>query len=186
MLNTDLHNPGVKERMTLEGFIKNNAQMELPSDYLAIIYKNIGSDPLMNCKPRLYDFSKTEEVFHVIRSKKNISIDKIKEMVDLTLSEETHEIVCEPNMHLYYFNNGKIDKLNYPFIECFENFNYLLNGKSELNHITTNNSSNTNNTIIDINTNNTNIISNSNNSHNENINTQKITHYTKELISIFW
>jgi len=128
MLNTDLHNPNLKERMSLEAFIKNNQSMELPLEYVTNIYKNIANDPLMACFPRLYDFSKSEEVFSIIKSKKNFKLEKIKESIELTETEK--ETVYYPNLHLYYLNNNKIDKIYYPFLDCFENFNYLISYES--------------------------------------------------------
>ncbi|KAK8805482.1 hypothetical protein WA158_002138 [Blastocystis sp. Blastoise] len=45
LLNTDLHNPGVKNKMTLEDFVQNNRGInehkDLPLDYLTTLYKNI-------------------------------------------------------------------------------------------------------------------------------------------------
>jgi len=45
MLNTDAHNPQVKDKMSLEGFVKNNKGIndgeDLPQEFLAAIYKNI-------------------------------------------------------------------------------------------------------------------------------------------------
>lgn len=45
MLNTDAHNDQVKNKMTKEGFIKNNKGiddgMDLPEEYLSAIYDRI-------------------------------------------------------------------------------------------------------------------------------------------------
>ena len=134
MLNTDLHNPGVKDRMTLEAFIKNNATFGLPGDYLTNIYKNIAFDPLLAAFPRFYDFTKTEEIFSVIKSKKNFNLEKIQEMIELDdeVDDQNNDEKTRftPNKHLYYFYNAKLDKLNFPYISCFENFNYIFSDES--------------------------------------------------------
>ncbi|KAF5835546.1 hypothetical protein DUNSADRAFT_7245 [Dunaliella salina] len=45
MLNTDLHNPQVKKKMTKEGFLKNNRGIndghDLPADYMSALYDRI-------------------------------------------------------------------------------------------------------------------------------------------------
>lgn len=52
MLNTDLHNPAIKEdrRMTKEGFLRNNSGIcdgkDLPPDVLTAIFDRIKSDPI--------------------------------------------------------------------------------------------------------------------------------------------
>lgn len=52
MLNTDLHNPAIKEerRMTKEGFLRNNSGIcdgkDLPAEFLTDIFDRIKSDPI--------------------------------------------------------------------------------------------------------------------------------------------
>jgi cytohesin len=49
MLNTALHNPNVKQRITVEQFIKQNRGInsgnDLPRDILELIYKSIKEEP---------------------------------------------------------------------------------------------------------------------------------------------
>lgn len=50
MLNTDLHSPQIKNRMTLDSFVANNAGIDdgkdLPRDFLAVIYDKIQNDEI--------------------------------------------------------------------------------------------------------------------------------------------
>jgi Sec7-like guanine-nucleotide exchange factor len=50
MLNTDLHNPSVKKKISKEGFIKNNRGINdgknLPDDYLGALYDSFKSQEL--------------------------------------------------------------------------------------------------------------------------------------------
>lgn len=50
MLNTDLHNPEVKTKMTMDQFIRNNRginnEEDFPRDMLEEIYKSIESNPI--------------------------------------------------------------------------------------------------------------------------------------------
>ncbi|EPS59939.1 hypothetical protein M569_14862, partial [Genlisea aurea] len=51
MLNTDLHNPQVKKKMTEEDFIRNNRSInggsDLPRDYLSELFQSILSNPII-------------------------------------------------------------------------------------------------------------------------------------------
>ena len=75
MLNTDLHNPIVKEHMKLEEFIRNNRVtgyfQNVPDAYFKDIYKSIQVDPLKIAKSRTSEYSKSEETFELIRCKRN-------------------------------------------------------------------------------------------------------------------
>ncbi|EGV59934.1 Sec7-domain-containing protein [Yamadazyma tenuis ATCC 10573] len=50
LLNTDLHSPQIKKRMTLESFIANNAGIDdgkdIPKDYLEVIYNEIAHNEI--------------------------------------------------------------------------------------------------------------------------------------------
>jgi len=50
MLNTDAHNPGVKHKMTKEGFVKNNRGIDdggdVAAEHLEALYDRYGTFPL--------------------------------------------------------------------------------------------------------------------------------------------
>lgn len=77
MLNTDLHDPGVKEHMKVEDFIKNNLITgqfnDVPHDFFKSIYKSIQSNPLKIAKSRTAEYSKGSEVFELLDCKKYYS-----------------------------------------------------------------------------------------------------------------
>jgi brefeldin A-inhibited guanine nucleotide-exchange protein len=63
MLNTDLHNPQIKKRMTRDEFIRNNRGINdhasLPDDYLTAIYESIRTNEI-----RMKDEQQIESVFN--------------------------------------------------------------------------------------------------------------------------
>lgn len=76
MLNTDLHDTSVKERMSIEDFIKNVYSTKyfdhVARSYLENIYKSILTNPFkVPCK-RNDDYTKSDELFEVLKSKRNL------------------------------------------------------------------------------------------------------------------
>jgi len=76
MLNTELHDPNIKEHMSLEEFVKNVYSTRyfdhIAKTYLENIYKSISSHPFkVPCK-RNDDYNKSEELFDVLKSKRNM------------------------------------------------------------------------------------------------------------------
>jgi len=76
MLNTDLHDPNIKDHMTVEAFIKNVYASKyfdhISKNYLENIYKSILTNPLKVACKRTDDYNKTDELFEVLKSKRNI------------------------------------------------------------------------------------------------------------------
>ncbi len=100
ILQTELHNPNVKEKMSLEGFMKIFEEKDyesLTKEYLEDIYKQIQEDPL--------SLSELEE-----EREKNIS-DK----VEAKYAREKQRIVNE------YAFNKKLNNKNSPYIRLKEN-----------------------------------------------------------------
>ena len=62
ILNTDLHNPNVINKMTVEEFIKNNKSSklfkEVPDEYFKEIYENIHKSELKKAFPKNNNYSK--------------------------------------------------------------------------------------------------------------------------------
>lgn len=81
MLNTDLHDPNIKEHMKVEEFIKNNRitgyYKGIKDEFFKEIYKNIHQNPLKIAKSRQTEYSKSEEIFHLIINKRKYFYDNI-------------------------------------------------------------------------------------------------------------
>ena len=66
LLNTDLHNPGVKNRMTFQDFCRNNSGIndgqDFPVDYLQYLYDSIKTDEikLLSSSTDMLDLSRWE------------------------------------------------------------------------------------------------------------------------------
>ena len=67
ILNTDLHNPNVINKMTVEEFIKNNKSSglfkEVPEDYFKKIYQDLYKCGLKKANQRINDYSKDVEIY---------------------------------------------------------------------------------------------------------------------------
>jgi hypothetical protein len=114
MLNTDLHDPNItSERMTCDQFIKNNLNSgffsNLPYDYLKGIYKSIQTTPLRAANPRLFDYSKNEEMFDCLKSRKYYSNNS--QQSDL-------------NMFIELVNSDRLSLVEYPLLNLVENMYY--------------------------------------------------------------
>ena len=76
MLNTDLHDPKLIEKMTCEQYLKslNNTKMfdHISPEFFKNIYKSIQFMPLKAANERLYDYSKNDELFENLKSRRNL------------------------------------------------------------------------------------------------------------------
>ena len=133
MLNTDLHNPLVKEHMSLESFIKNiqNTSIDLPIEYQKNIYKNIQNDPLRIPNQRLFDFSKYDEMYYIINDKKAFADSQLSQVLKTDVSEKDYLPV-----NLLVLETNNIDKLYFPYIDCSEEFYFnIKNDKFQDNYM---------------------------------------------------
>ena len=128
ILNTDLHNPNVQNKMTVEEFIKNNKSSglfsDVPEDYFKQIYQDIHDNELKKANPRSNNYSKEEEVYSNL---KNLEIF----------------IHSFPELN-YYHNNSYFDifsqnttfiltKENYPYLNLFNKIQ-IINEKKNINN----------------------------------------------------
>ena len=81
ILNTDLHNPNVINKMTVEEFIKNNKSSglfkEVPEDYFKKIYKELYECELKKAYQRNNNYSKDLEIYLNLQSFISFIIIKI-------------------------------------------------------------------------------------------------------------
>jgi hypothetical protein len=125
MLNTDLHNPNLSKHMSMEEFIKNNLSTKLydefPVDYFRHIYKCISSNPLKVANSRAGDYSKSEEVFLVLRSK-NYFCDKSNGQEDA----ENHNNIFNQVYHFSETDSSSncFNLLKYTTINVYEDFSH--------------------------------------------------------------
>ena len=124
MLNTDLHNPLVKEHMAQEAFIKNNqlTGMDLPVDFQKSVYKSILNDPLRIPNQRLFDYSKYDEMYYIIGDKKAYYE---KHLFNNIMRLDDNPVYLPLNIS--FLNKKVIGKDNYPLIDCFESFTFTVN-----------------------------------------------------------
>ena len=114
ILNTDLHNPNVLNKMTVEEFIKNNKSSklfkEVPDEYFKEIYENIHKSELKKAFPKNNNYSKDIEIYLNLKNLENF-LSKTPEFD-------------------YYYNNSFFDifnkdttfdltKENYPYLNLF-------------------------------------------------------------------
>ena len=112
MLNTDLHDPNIKEHMTIEGFSKNvySTKMfdHISKSYLDNIYKSLSSNSLKVPSMRLDDYSKNDELYDLLKSKRNFVRNK-KEFFHTRGNLNDFEI--DKNSDLNNLNNNKEEDL---------------------------------------------------------------------------
>lgn len=138
MLNTDLHNKELKEKMTCDEFITSNLRTgyfkNIPVEYFKNLYKNILNFPLNKASLRNNDYSKGEELFENIKNRINRS-NEIKKSFNLNKSNIVNFIF---NLKKEQEEGKVIDKqeedtlteefiLNYPIFNYIEDFNLHLN-----------------------------------------------------------
>ena len=116
ILNTDLHNPNVLNKMTVEEFIKNNKSSglftDVPEDYFKQIYQDIHENELKKAYPRNNNYSKDVEVYSNL---KNLELFP-------SLFPELHYFYN--NSFFNIFNSETIfllTKENYPYLNIFNN-----------------------------------------------------------------
>jgi hypothetical protein len=114
MLNTDLHDPNITSgRMTCDQFVENNMKTgyfkEVPHDYLRGIYKSIQSTPLRAAYVRLGDYSKSDEMFECLKTRKYYS------------HNSQHGKL---NMFVELANSDRLSLSDYPLLNLIENIYY--------------------------------------------------------------
>jgi len=140
ILNTDLHNPNLTKHMTCEEFIKNNLATKLYDTFSVEIFKNIykriSQDALKVANPRIGNFTKSEELFMILRSKilNSEKIAKNENIVDKLMNFEKYfhknKSVSEVEQESYVDNI-----LLFPSLILYENFSLGdLNLKELENH----------------------------------------------------
>ena len=124
ILNTDLHNPNVLNKMTVEEFIKNNKSSglftDVPEEYFKKIYQEIYDNELKKAYPRNNNYSKDIEIYS-----------------NLENLELFPSLFAELN---YFYNNSIFDifnnktkfvltKENYPYLNLFNKI--IINKKND-------------------------------------------------------
>ena len=114
ILNTDLHNPNVINKMTVEEFIKNNKSSglftDVPEDYFKEIYQEIHENELKKAFPRNNNYSKDVEIYLNLMSLENF----------IAIFPELDYF--NKNSFFDIFNNEtnfKLTKENYPYLNLF-------------------------------------------------------------------
>ena len=114
ILNTDLHNPNVLNKMTVEEFIKNNKSSglftEVPEEYFKEIYQEIYDNELKKAFPRNDNYSKDIEIYLNLQNLENY----------ISLVPELH--FYNNNSYFDIFNNEtnfSLTKENYPYLNLF-------------------------------------------------------------------
>eukprot|EP00742_Colponemidia_sp_Colp-10_P013183 GILJ01014880.1.p1 GENE.GILJ01014880.1~~GILJ01014880.1.p1 ORF type:complete len:1497 (-),score=271.69 GILJ01014880.1:37-4212(-) len=96
MLQTDLHNPFIKQKMSVEDFIRSNRGInnnaDLPADYLTVLYNNIAAEPIQTNPDRSFT-----GVWHLYRWK-DICRRAEKEGNTLPLPQPLHSTDLFPQM----------------------------------------------------------------------------------------
>ena len=111
ILNTDLHNPNVLNKMTVEEFIKNNKSSglftDVPEEYFKQIYKDIYDNELKKAYPRNNNYSKDIEIYSNLE---NLELFPFS----------------SPELN-YFYNNSIFDIFNdkTKFVLTKENYPYL-------------------------------------------------------------
>jgi hypothetical protein len=118
ILNTDLHNPNVINKMTVEEFIKNNKSSglftEVPEDYFKKIYQALYECGLKKANQRNNDYSKDIEIYLNLQS-----------LELYASSNPEYDFYCN-NSYFDILNNNKNDEINFelnkdnfPFLNLF-------------------------------------------------------------------
>ena len=116
ILNTDLHNPNVINKMTVEEFIKNNKSSglfkEVPEDYFKKIYQELYINELKKANPRNEDYSKDVEIYLNLQSLELFTNSNTE--FDFFWNNSYFDILDEKNNILFEFN-----KDSFPFLNLF-------------------------------------------------------------------
>ena len=126
ILNTDLHNPNVINKMTVEEFIKNNKSSglftEVPEDYFKQVYQDIHDNELKKAYPRNNSYSKNIEIY--------LNLKNLEFFPYLTQELK------------YFYDNSFFDifnqkttfsltKINYPYLNLFNKIQINKNKNNE-------------------------------------------------------
>ena len=118
ILNTDLHNPNVINKMTVEEFIKNNKSSglfkEVPEDYFKKIYKELYECELKKANQRNNNYSKDLEIYLNLQSLELFTNSNIEN--DFYYNNSYFDILDENN---YNKNNFELNKDTFPFLNLF-------------------------------------------------------------------
>ena len=121
ILNTDLHNPNVINKMTVEEFIKNNKSSglftDVPEDYFKEIYQEIYDNQLKKAYPRNNNYSKDKEIYLNLQNLENYlslfpELDYFNKssFFDIFNNETTFSLTKENYPYLNLFNKIFINK----------------------------------------------------------------------------
>jgi len=113
ILNTDLHNPNVINKMTVEEFIKNNKSSglfkEVPEEYFKKIYQDLYVSELKKANPRNDDYSKDIEIYLNLQSLESFTNSNPE--FDFFINNSYFDILDE-NSKI----NFELNKENFPFL----------------------------------------------------------------------
>ena len=114
ILNTDLHNPNVINKMTVEEFIKNNKSSglfkEVPEDYFKLIYQELHECELKKANQRNNNYSKDIETYLNLENLEIYTESNPK--YDFFLNNSYFDIFQEKN-------EFSITKENFPLLNLF-------------------------------------------------------------------
>ena len=116
ILNTDLHNPNVINKMTVEEFIKNNRASglfkEVPEEYFKKIYQDLYVSELKKANPRNDDYSKDIEIYLNLQSLESFTNSNPE--FDFFINNSYFDILNDNNKI-----NFELNKENFPFLNLF-------------------------------------------------------------------
>ena len=113
ILNTDLHNQNVQNKMTLEEFIKNNKSSglftDVPEEYFKEIYQEIRENGLKKANQRSENYSKDNDIYSDLKS------------LQLYTSVYQDLFFYRDNsiFDIFSDNNYNLTKENYPYLNLF-------------------------------------------------------------------
>ena len=149
ILNTDLHNPNVANKMNLEEFIKNNQSSglfkDVPEDYFKEIYQDIKDNELKKAYPRNNNYSKESEIYLNLLNLENylsffpeLDYFNNNSLFDIFNEESTFLLTKENYPYLNLFNKIKIFGKYNDILEDNSENNYNKNNLLWLNYAYTN------------------------------------------------
>ena len=130
ILNTDLHNPNVTNKMTVEEFIKNNKSSgffkEVPEDYFKQVYQELYENELKKANPRNNNYSKDVEIYLNLQSLELYTNSNPE--YELYENNNYFDLVCG-NKDI----NFELNKENFPFLNLFNKIKIPENINNENN-----------------------------------------------------
>ena len=113
MLNTDLHNQNVQNKMTLEEFIKNNKSSglftDVPEEYFKEIYQEIHSNGLKKANQRSENYSKDDDIYSDLKS-----LESYTSLYQDLIFYHNNSI-----FDIFSDNKYNLTKENYPYLNLF-------------------------------------------------------------------